>query len=228
MSEKIKILFLSASPRDLTTLNPDTEFRRIFEEVGSSSAFEMLSVSTITKGDLIPVLLKNRPDIVHFTGHGSEDGIYFENDIRTKDLFNKNDLAELFTRLHQKPRILFLSSCLSAPNIENLSRVIDFVIATEDRVEEKAATHIAATFYTHLGYGEPIKNSFDLVHSQLKHLNMESEIVKYKLFVRAGAKNEVFTAFDRSPGKNGSSTGGVNIRAKNFNVAEVIYQTIYN
>jgi hypothetical protein len=228
MNEKIKILFLSASPRDLSTLKPDVEFRRIFEKIGSSETFEMYSVSAIRKSDLIPMLLKNKPDIAHFTGHGSEDGIYLENDSRTGDLLDQNDLAEIFERLSRKPRLLFLSSCLTATNIKRLAGVIDFVVASEARIEERAATIFAATFYSHLAYGEMVKNSFDLVHSQLKHEHLENEIAKYKLFIRGGAKDDGFAVL--SPGKDtGKNAAGkiFNIHAKHSNVADVIYQTIY-
>src|SRR5205085_10752289 len=74
MDEKIRILFLSANPRDTSRIRVDEEAREIFEKLEEGTArnsFELFKYPATRTSDLQRLLMKHRPHIVHFSGHGS-------------------------------------------------------------------------------------------------------------------------------------------------------------
>src|SRR6516165_5603952 len=73
---KLKVLFLAANPR--SDLRIDEEIRGIQQRVWSSGAVEIIPALAARREDLIDLLNRHKPHIVHFSGHGSRLGqIYF-------------------------------------------------------------------------------------------------------------------------------------------------------
>jgi len=69
----IKILFLAANPSDTSRLRLDEEVRAIEEALRESefrNRFELHSHWAVRIDDLQKLLLRYKPDIVHFSGHG--------------------------------------------------------------------------------------------------------------------------------------------------------------
>ena len=85
MTDKIRVLFLAADPLRLgTPLRLDEEARAITEAIQLGSFRDVLELATawaVRTGDLQTVLLRHRPQIVHFAGHGQEsEGIILEDE----------------------------------------------------------------------------------------------------------------------------------------------------
>jgi hypothetical protein len=77
---KTKILVLAADPLTLGRLNLGEEVRQIEHKVRQSeygNQFEVTSELAARREELIDVLQRRRPNIVHFSGHGSEKGQIF-------------------------------------------------------------------------------------------------------------------------------------------------------
>ncbi|NEL61295.1 hypothetical protein G3V73_23850, partial [Escherichia coli] len=73
-TEKIKILFLAASPSNEVQLQLDVEFREIGERLQKAKfrdSFDMISKWAVRASDLSGYLMEHKPNIVHFSGHGS-------------------------------------------------------------------------------------------------------------------------------------------------------------
>ena len=78
-----KILLLSASPKNEDTLRVDEEFREIKESLRQGKYrdnFETQQGGAIRTKDLMQSLLDYEPNILHFSGHASEAGIYIEDE----------------------------------------------------------------------------------------------------------------------------------------------------
>ena len=74
MSDKVKILFLAANPKDSTQLRLDQEIREIHARVQAAEfrdSFELVSRWAVRPLDLLQALNEVRPHVVHFSGHGS-------------------------------------------------------------------------------------------------------------------------------------------------------------
>jgi hypothetical protein len=70
----LKILFLAANPADTERLQLDEEVRAFDKVLNSAryrNSFDLRSHWAVQVDDLQDLLLRYRPDIVHFSGHGS-------------------------------------------------------------------------------------------------------------------------------------------------------------
>jgi hypothetical protein len=78
--EKIKVLIFAANPPGTDRLDLGREFREIDEEVRHGEyrdSLEVIFVPGARPKDLLRKLNKERPQVVHFSGHGSGDEIIF-------------------------------------------------------------------------------------------------------------------------------------------------------
>ena len=81
----IKVLFLAANPHDIGQLRLDEEIRSIDEALCKSASRQRFQIEqqwAVRVSDLQGLLLRHRPDIVHFSGHGSPaSGLFLEDGI---------------------------------------------------------------------------------------------------------------------------------------------------
>ena len=71
------ILVLAANPLDTERLRLDAEVRAIDEQLRQGEGddgFVLHQQWAVRSGDLIDALLRHRPAILHFAGHGAADG----------------------------------------------------------------------------------------------------------------------------------------------------------
>src|SRR5262249_29789312 len=71
---KVKVLFLAANPHATQPLQLDEEIRQITAKVRAAEyrdSLELASRWAVRPDDLLQALLEVKPDIVHFSGHGS-------------------------------------------------------------------------------------------------------------------------------------------------------------
>jgi hypothetical protein len=72
---KMKILALQANPEDRTRLRLGEESREIEQRLTVAQApYEFRVKGAVRAEDLQLLLLQNKPDIVHYSGHGSFTG----------------------------------------------------------------------------------------------------------------------------------------------------------
>ena len=98
--DTIKILFLAALPDDQTRLRLDREYREIETRSRSSkerNRLELVSGCAVRARDLQETLLRERPQIIHFSGHGSSsEELIFEDDAGKSHRVSKQTLTRLF------------------------------------------------------------------------------------------------------------------------------------
>lgn len=85
--KKKKILILCANPTDTPQLRLDKEVREIENALllaKNRDKFEITAKWAVRVEDLRRALLEVQPTIVHFCGHGEEEGLVFENENGTR------------------------------------------------------------------------------------------------------------------------------------------------
>ena len=73
---KVKILYLASNPLEQSRLTLDEEIRVITAQIRSAEhrdALELVSGWAVRPDDLQQLLLQHKPQIVHFSGHGTGD-----------------------------------------------------------------------------------------------------------------------------------------------------------
>jgi hypothetical protein len=165
-SEKLRILFLAANPITTGKLRLDEEIREIDNRLLLAKyrdRFDIKQAWAVRHRDLSQALQRYEPHIVHFSGHGCTDGaIVIEDDQGNAHLVPGTSLARLFRVFKDHVRCVVLNACWSAEQANAIVSEIDVVIGMKQSIGDKAAINFASGFYQALGYGQNIKNAFEL------------------------------------------------------------------
>lgn len=156
------ILFLASSPVGKGRLRLDKEVREITEGLQLSNlrdAFKLVPSFAVRIQDLRRGLLTN-PQIVHFAGHGDDDGILVENEKGRAVLVPFDALAELFGLCKDHVECVILNACRSDLQAEAIAKHIQYVIGMSASISDAAAIEFAVGFYDALGAGKTIEEAF--------------------------------------------------------------------
>lgn len=187
--DKIRILFLAASPTDLGRLRLDKEMKEIGKKIragSQSDCIELVSEWCVQPSDLQEALLRHCPNIVHFSGHGTKaNGVVLEDDQGESTTVNKRAFADLFRILKDNISLVVLNSCYSADQANLIRDAIDVTIGMNSVVEDESAVVFAAYFYQALAFGKSVQKAFDLGINQLEFNGCKKSAVP-ELLVRTG------------------------------------------
>jgi hypothetical protein len=163
---KLTILFLAANPADTDRLKLDEEMHAIddvLQKAEYRDRFDLRSAWAVRYGDLQELLLRFKPHIVHFSGHGSATGEIALTDERGRtQLVTSTALAQLFSILKDNVRCVLLNACYTEVQARGIAASIDCVVGMSRAILDDAAINFAAGFYLGLGYGRSVQTAFDL------------------------------------------------------------------
>jgi hypothetical protein len=205
MTEKIKILFLSANPWTTGRIRVDEEEREIFEKLQEGpdrDRFELHRHAATRPMDLQRLLMTHKPHIVHFSVHGSEKQkiILGGKPGRGKQV-DQDGLVQMFALYKSHVRLVVLNACLTRTQAQSLSEVIDYSIGTSKGIGDKEGVAFAGAFYRALGFGKSIKAAFESAKAELALTRMP-RTKGLDLFVRNGVnENDSFPKTDNALSK---------------------------
>jgi hypothetical protein len=176
---QIKILFLAANPVDTAPLRLDEEIRAIDQALRQAifrDRFDLHSHWAVRYRDLQELLLRYQPDIVHFSGHGSDTReIILQDDAGASYPVSERALSTLFAILKDNIRCVVLNACYSESQAGAIAQSIDAVVGMSDSIGDRAAIDFAVAFYQALGFGRTLKTAFDLGCLQIDPGNLEAQ-----------------------------------------------------
>lgn len=175
----VRILFLSANPRDQAPLSVEQECNTIEDrlEIGTlREQFDFQQRHAISIRDLQKVLLNKVPDIVHFSGHGTkESALVFQNENDLAEIVPPDALARLFSVLGSSIQCVVLNSCYSEAQAKAIAKNVGCVVGIPSSISDKTAIDFAAHFYQALGFGRSIKDAFELGMTQLDFVKIPED-----------------------------------------------------
>ncbi|MEM9090566.1 MAG: CHAT domain-containing protein [Cyanobacteria bacterium P01_F01_bin.53] len=170
----IKILILTANPKisGHSPLRVDAEVRLVEEAIQRSQYRDRFQVTTklaIRPTDLRRALLDHRPQIVHFSGHGSgEHGLVLETDTGKQNMVSNEAITGLFGIFEMgEIECVLLNACYSEVQANTIHQFVDCVIGMNQAVGDKAAVQFAEGFYDALGAGSPYDEAFKIGRSAI-------------------------------------------------------------
>ncbi|WP_161977821.1 CHAT domain-containing protein [Dictyobacter kobayashii] len=188
-NEIVKILFLAASPHGTKSLQLDNENRSIKEYIQRSTYrdnFRVESEWAVRDSDLLYFMNSHHPQIVHFSGHGTQSGEFvLEGQDRSIKPVSDAAFHSLMKFFKNEVKLVILNACNSATQAEVIAQEIDFVIGMDAPINDKAAISFISAFYQALGFGNSIQNSFEQGLIELQIKNIPAEHIP-QLFVRTG------------------------------------------
>jgi hypothetical protein len=159
-----KILILAANPKATPRLRLDEEVREIEEGLRRAkyrSQFEISSRWAVRLRDIRRALLDVEPQIVHFTGHGKEDGLLVEDEMGLAVRISAKALSGLFQLFSRQVECVIMSACYSAHQAAAINKHIRYVIGMNREIKDKAAIEFAVGFYDALTAGRSIDDAFE-------------------------------------------------------------------
>jgi CHAT domain len=185
-----RILVLSANPVGTDRLRLDQEIREIREAIQKArnrENFELLIATAVRTKDIQQEILYNKPQIVHFCGHGAgNQGLVFEDVIGKAKPVTTEALTTLFGLCASYVECVVLNACYSIAQAEGIANRIRYVAAMRQELGDKAAIEYSRGFYSALASGEP----YDVAHEygrnaiQIEGLGGEmTPIIKKKIWI---------------------------------------------
>lgn len=191
----ITILFLAANPADTGPLRLGEEMREIDRALRASEyrdRFEIKQQWAVQIGDLHEALLRHQPDIVHFSGHGTEESeILVEDETGAGRSVPQAELSRLFSVLRDNIRCVVLNACWSEQQAQAIATHIDCVVGMTRAVGDAGAIQFAVGFYRALGFGRNVQTAFDLGTNQIGLLQLPDGTTPRLVAKRAAKATEV-------------------------------------
>ncbi|MEZ2279285.1 MAG: GUN4 domain-containing protein [Microcoleus sp.] len=166
----MKILFLAANPPGTTKLKLDEELKKIDDSLQLSKLrdqFQLVSKWAVDSDALRRALLREDPDIVHFSGHGEgQAGLVLVGQKGEPKPATAEALSGLF-KLCPKVKCVLLNACYAEVQAKAIVKHIDYVIGMRQEVRDDAAIAFATGFYDGLCHGKPIDVAFEFGRSAI-------------------------------------------------------------
>ncbi|HWO25659.1 MAG TPA: hypothetical protein VNO30_43270 [Kofleriaceae bacterium] len=195
---KHNILFLAADPHGGSPNGLDPHARRgaldreasaIRKELelsGCRDRFELTTRWAAEPHDLLRELRALTPTMVHFSGHGTQDGLCFQAPNGDARIVSPAAIAETFGAAGGSVKLVVLSACYSEAAAEALLAHVDCVVGVSGALPDDMARAFAIGFYGALGAQESIETAYQHGNAAI---SLEGLAVadRPQLKVRAGA-----------------------------------------
>lgn len=165
--KRLDVLYLMANPIRRHTLRVDAEVNKVSEEIRRSRFRDSIALHQSPAANLDAIirgLNDHRPRVVHFSGHGSRDGIATDGGgiERIKRQFVTFEmLAKAFRATDTPPDVVVLNACNSAGARNNLLEPLKAIVVMQDSISDVGAVAFSTKFYGGIASGQSLKSSFE-------------------------------------------------------------------
>ena len=148
-----KILILTAIPHGLRLDKEIQEIEGAVRRASKRDLFDIKTRTAVRPQDIRRAIREEKPQIVHFCGHGLDDGsLLLEDDGGKNKPVLPQGLAMLFKQHNGYVNCVLLNACHSVKTADTISQHINYVIGMNREIGDKAAIAFAQGFYDGLGY----------------------------------------------------------------------------
>ncbi len=165
MTNKIRILLVAANPVDSDHLALPKEFREIEEAIKRTKhgqLFEIHQTGATRYQDLRRQLLDYQPHILHFSGHGSTQGLLLEDDNGKLKVASNTRLSTLFKYSNRQLQCLIFNACDSQTLAKLSSPYSPYSIGMNAPITDQTAIDFAIGFYDAIGAACSYSDAFQL------------------------------------------------------------------
>ena len=165
LPERITVLFLASNPLDQDQLRLDEEVRAIREMIRNSEHRDAVLLESrwaLRTQDLLQALNECNPQIVHFSGHGTDnDEIVFQDDSGRTKTVTKEALVQVMNACSGYLRLVFFNTCYSMGQAEAVVDYVQAAVGMNASIGDRAARVFASQFYSAIGFGESLTAAFE-------------------------------------------------------------------
>lgn len=169
----MKILFLAANPQGTVPLQLDKEVQKIKDSLSGrgllTNQFQILQRWETSPTDVRRAILQEKPEIVHFSGHGQgQAGLVLVDDRGQPKLVGADALADLFQFVADNVKCVLLNACYAEFQANAIVKHINYVIGMQQEVWDITAIAFAVGFYDGIGNGYSIEESFEIGRNAIR------------------------------------------------------------
>jgi hypothetical protein len=159
---KIKIAFLATNPDHLSSIRTDMEIRDVIESIQKSTNRDYVNIRHFPAArieDFINALNEYKPNIIHFSGHGGEETLLFDNYTADEDggvEINFDLVNEIISATNTPPVMIVFNACDTLDGAEIFLENVSVVLAMSSSISDSAACLFSAQFYGAIVSGQPV------------------------------------------------------------------------
>lgn len=180
------VLFVGADPTG-GTFAIEEELRLVETELGrwGSEAFRIVSDLDLRPSELQGLLNRHRPELLHFSGHVTEDGALMLLDPSDQGHVVPRELVtRIFAGEGRRVRCMVLNACNGDVLAPALSEAAEVIVAMSGVVTVRAAHAFSVRFYEALAGGRSVKEAFAQAMLEVELGGFQGEL-RARLFERA-------------------------------------------
>lgn len=173
------ILFIASDPSDLSRLRLGKEVREISEklQLAELRRFRLEQRHATRVSDLTQALLDTKPNIVHFSGHGTSEGaLCLEDGSGLVHPVPPSALSALFGEFSGDVECVVLNVCYSEAQANSIAKHIPYVIGMNEDIPDQAAVAFSVGFYQALGAGRSIEKAYEMGCIQIALLGIPGQL----------------------------------------------------
>lgn len=178
---EVAVLLLASSPDDQPTLRLDKETREIEKRVRASDYRDSIYFRPQMARqlhDLLDGLNEVRPTILHFSGHGSDTALAFEDDSGSTQALDNALLGRLLEAAAGGVRLILFNSCDSVAQAEVAIQHVELAIGMDAAIDDEDAKVFAGQFYNSLGFGLSVAEAFRQAKVQVELAGGDSDAAR--------------------------------------------------
>lgn len=195
-----RILICYSNPIDTSRLRLDVE-HNLIDAVVKQAGFDPAIVKRIhasTFEDLVTELAGGSYEILQFSGHGDDNGIYLENPAHSSsDFLDAQTIRHVLEVCPTTLRVLILTCCFSNEYSNSVSPLVPYLISISGPLPDKAAVLFSKIFFRSILQGLPIEVAFKWAESFARREGLRAQITRRGLLKQEG-KLIVEAAVERS------------------------------
>lgn len=161
---EITVLFMASNPKGTSQLRLDEEVRAIQEKIRLSEYRESIHFESrwaVRSVDILQAINETNPTIVHFSGHGAENGdLVLTNPDGDPKLVTKEAISMAISTASDAVRLVVFNACFSENQAKSVVENIEAAIGMNDSIRDDTATTFAAQLYSAIGFGYSLEKAF--------------------------------------------------------------------
>lgn len=179
--EMLRVLYMTSSPDLDRPLRVDAEVNAVQRAIMSARHRLSMQVSyapAVTPQDFFDRLNFERPHVLHFSGHGDDRALLFDNASVAEPAaapVGFDVLAAFLSATESPPRLLLMNACKSLAGVDLLLEAVPIVIGITDEIEDGAAAIFAVQFYSAIANGQPVGHAFRQGQTAIRHNLLSDE-----------------------------------------------------
>jgi len=161
-AEPVTVLCLFADPLRASKIRIDRE-ARLLNEIGDRGGVGIRMRHAVQVTDIIPALLREKPRILHFAGHGLRSGrLVFEDVAGVPTSVGLASLARaIVAACPSMLDCVVLNSCFTGENAEAFRGATKAVAGSVTAINDDCALAFGRGFYTAIGSGQPVPKAYE-------------------------------------------------------------------